>query len=310
MISPHLKVVIDLSRIRRNAEEIKARTHVELWATIKADAYGLGAAQVAGALAGAVDGFCIFALHEAWAIELFTITGKEAIALGPPEEMDSAVWIEARVRPAVSTAGQARQLLAARPILCVDTGMQRFACPAEQIESVLSAGQIDQAFTHAIRVDQARALKALLGGRNIKLHAAASALLDHPEARLDAVRPGLALYLGAVRATARLVEARDSAGPVGYGQWPSPTGRHGIILAGYSNGLRPGPVMVNGRRQKLIEVGMQTAYVTLAASDNAGDEVVLLGGGITEAEVGFAWGTTPHQAIMQIARHGVREYIG
>ena len=65
-----------------------------------------------------------------------------------------------------------------------------------------------------------------------RLHAAGTALLGIPEARLDAVRPGLALYRGAVRVSAPLAEVHASAGPVGYSGFTPSTGRHGVILAG------------------------------------------------------------------------------
>ena len=52
---------------------------------------------------------------------------------------------------------------------------------------------------------------------------------------------------------------------------------HGVILAGYSHALHPGPCLVNGRRSKMIEVGMQSAFVETSAQDRPGDEVVLLG---------------------------------
>jgi len=152
-------------------------------------------------------------------------------------------------------------------------------------------------------------LREVTAGRNLRLHAAATALLDQSEARLDAVRPGLALYRGAVRTTARLADVRRSAGAIGYGGWRSESGFHGVILAGYSHGLRPGPVMVNGRRQRITEIGMQSAYVTLDEGDRMGDEVVLLGEGLTEAEVGFAWEATPHQVVLVMAGMGGRSYI-
>src|SRR5207248_8327019 len=119
VMSPQVSVTIDLERVRQNAREVAARAGVGVWATIKADAYGLGAAPVAAALADVVDGFCVFSLDEATAIELWRLTGKSAIGLGPPKALDPAPWIEAHVRPAVSNAEQARTLRAARPILCV-----------------------------------------------------------------------------------------------------------------------------------------------------------------------------------------------
>jgi alanine racemase len=312
MISQHLRVTVDLARVRRNAADVAARVRVPVWATIKADAYGLGAADVARALADVpgVAGFCVFALEEATSIDLWNLTGKPAITLGPPATLDAQVWRAAHVRPAVSTPEQAAPLADARPILCVDTGMQRFACPPERVSPAIDAGKIDEAFTHATRLEHVAALRERTAGRRIVLHAAATALLDVPAAYLDAVRPGLALYRGAVRVTARLTDVRRSAGPIGYTGWVSETGHHGVILAGYSQHLRAGPVRVNGRRQRITEIGMQSAYVTLHPDDRPGDEVVLLGEGLTEADVAAAWNATPHQALLTLAEAGARQVLG
>jgi len=310
MISTHVSVRVDLGRVRANAAAVAARVGAPVWATIKADAYGLGAARVAGALRDVVEGFCVFSLEEAEGIDLWRLTGKPAIAMGPPSSLDPARWIAAHVRPAVSTVDQAARLADAAPLLCLDTGMQRFACPAKDVPAVLEAGRITEAFTHATRVEHVRRLREVTAGRNLRLHGAATALLDEPEARMDLVRPGLALYRGAVRVSARLADVRRSSGAIGYGGWVSESGYHGVIVAGYSNGLRPGAVMVNGRRQRITEVGMQSAYVTLDEADQLGDEVVLLGDGVGEAEVAFAWGVTPHHAILAMAGMGVRGYVG
>src|SRR6266699_2634155 len=98
MISSHVNVSVDLGRVRRNAEEVAARVGVPVWATIKADAYGLGAERVARALAGVVEGFCVFALAEGEGIDLWKLTGKAAIALGPPETLEPRRWSAAHVR--------------------------------------------------------------------------------------------------------------------------------------------------------------------------------------------------------------------
>jgi len=308
MLSPQVQPHIDLARIRANARDLAARTRTPIWATIKADAYGLGAARVAPALADLVEGFCVFALEEAQAIDLWNLTHKPAIALGPPSTLDPAPWLAAHVRPAVSTIEQARALAPARPILCVDTGMQRFACPVPDVPAVLDAAPIDEVFTHATRLEHVERLRQATAGRKVRLHAAATALLDEPAARLDATRPGLALYRGAVRTTAPLADVRTSSGLVGYGGWKSQTGHHGAIIAGYSNGLRPGPVLVNGRRQQITEVGMQSAYVTLHPDDQLGDPVTLLGDTLTESDIAFAWSVTPHHALLTMAQMGTRTY--
>jgi alanine racemase len=310
MAISHVAVTVDLGRVRQNARAVAARVGVPVWATIKADAYGLGAAQVAAALKDVVAGFCVFALEEAEAIDLWGLTGKPAITLGPPATLEPARWLTAHVRPAVSTAEEARQLAGASPLLCVDTGMQRFACPPGEVMAALDAGTVREAFTHATRLEHVERLRQVTAGRPVKLHAAATALLEEPEAWLDGVRPGLALYRGAVRTSATLADVRQSRGPIGYGGWQSEGGHHGVILAGYSNGLRPGPVSINGRRQRITEIGMQSAYVTLDAGDGLGDEVVLLGEEIGEADVAFAWQATPHQALLVMAEMGPRAYVG
>jgi alanine racemase len=146
------------------------------------------------------------------------------------------------------------------------------------------------------------------GGRALRLHAAGTALLDDPAARFDAVRPGLALYRGAARVATRLVEARDARGPAGYSGFVSPTARHGVILAGYSNGIRAGVCHVNGARRQILEVGMQSAFVELGPDDQVGDEVVLLGDGLGEDDVAAAWLVSPQEALVRLCGAGERQY--
>jgi alanine racemase len=301
-----VKVMVELKRVRENALAIRRRVGVDVLAVVKADAYGLGAAEVARAIGDVVAGFCVFSLAEAQVADLWNAAKKPILAFGPSEGMDAADFVAAHVRPAVWTVEQAARLCDASPVLCVDTGMQRFACPADQIEFVLRAGECREAFTHAIRLEHVYALTERVGNRGLKLHAAASGLLDEPAARLDAVRPGIALYRGAVRVTARLLEVRDGGQPAGYGGFIVP--RFGIIRCGYTNGLRPGPCLVNGARQTILEVGMQSSYVQIGATDKAGDEVILLGDGLTEAEVAQAWKTTEHQVLVSLTRAGRRTY--
>jgi alanine racemase len=303
----HVQVRVDLARIRANAEAVRRLVGVPVLAVVKAGAYGLGAGEVAPVLSDLVDGFCFFSFEEAAAAGLWERLGKPSLTLGPPDA-DPPAYRRFQVRPAVATVAAAGYYREADPILSVDTGMQRFGCPREQVPDALRAGGCREAMTHATHFEQAEQLADLLGGRGLRLHAAASSLLDVPEARLDAVRPGLALYRGAARVTTRLLDVRDSTGPAGYTGFTVP--RHGVIPAGYSNGLRPGPCLVNGHPSRVLEVGMQSAYVQCAPGDKAGDEVVLLGDALTEAEVAAAWGTPPHAVLLYMARMGRREYAG
>ena len=307
--SPRPIVQIDLSRVQANARDITRRVGVPVYAVVKADAYGLGIQNVVPAIKDIVAGFCVFSLAEAVADSLWKLGGKPIIAIGPPESSNAADYLSQHVRPAVSDAVQSRpEPRAANPILSVDTGMQRFACPAENVEAALIAGDIRAAFTHAVNPQQVDRFLEILGNRKLLRHAAGSALLNDPPAWLDAVRPGLALYTGAVNISVPLIETRDTHPPAGYSGFSA--SRHGVILCGYSTGLRPGPCIVNGQPRRVLEVGMQTSYVELGPNDHAGDSVILLGDALTEAAVANAWKCSPQNVLTELCRIGRRQYVG
>ena len=162
---------------------------------------------------------------------------------------------------------RARELRKTNPVLSVDTGQQRFACAPEHTAAVRDAGDCREAMTHAIALPQVERFLQVVQSWNtdgLFCHAAGSALLGEPAARLNAVRPGLALYRGAVRVTARLIDARDSTGPAGYTGFIAQ--RFGVILAGYSDGLRAGPCLVNGVVRRVLEVGMQSSFIELGTN--------------------------------------------
>jgi len=294
-------VSIDLPCVRRNAEQIRYRVGVPVIAVVKADAYGLGARDVVRTISDVVDGFCVFGFAEVRQAGLHELKGKSILAVGPRGDAAADEFSAAGVTPAVYTVEQAEQYKSAAPALCVDTGMQRFACPPEQVAAALAVGGVSQAFTHAVRPQQAAQLVELVGGRGkLPLHAAGSSLLHDPSCRLDAVRPGLALYRGAVRISARLFEVHDTRGPAGYSGFES--ARHGVILCGYSHGLRRGPCLVNGRRSCILEVGMQSAFVEAAPADRIGAEVVLIGDSLEADEIATAWKASPQEVLVSLLR--------
>jgi len=301
-----VRVHVNLGKIRAAAEEIRRRTRVDVLAVIKADAYGLGARDVAEAIADVVQGFCFFSLKEAIAANLDPKWRKPSILLGPPGSMVPQDYISLDLRPAVSNVQQAAALRNANPILCVDAGMQRFAAPAGEIDRVIEAGGCREAFAHAPTMEQVRRFKEITAGKGLKLHAAASSLLDDQDAWLDAVRSGIALYRDAIAVTSNLVEAHDAHGPAGYTGFTAR--RFGVILCGYSNGLRKGPCLVNGQLRRVLEVGMQSAFVEIGDKDKTGDEVVLLGEGLMPETIAKDWNCTPHEGIVSLAGSGVRDY--
>ena len=308
LFNPYVTVHIDLDRIRANVEQIHALVKVPIMAVVKADAYGLGASKITAAIGEIVDSFCVFDLQEATDAQIYRRTGKRTLALGPPSSMNAADWRASGVTPTISNLEQAVLLRAAHPALCVDTGMQRFACPPERIDAVFKAGECREAFTHGTRVEHATKLKELCYKFAVPLHASATALLHEPAAILDAVRPGLAIYRGAARVVTTMVEVHDSTGPAGYGGFDAP--RHGVIMMGYAHGLRPGVCSVHGETRRVLEVGMQTAFVEAAPGDRVGDPVALMDDTVNDQVLAELWGVSPHEVLLHLCGSGRRQYSG
>jgi len=308
-----VQVNIDLARVRTNVAAIAKSTGVDVIAVVKSDAYGLGVRAIVEAIADLVAGWCVFSPDEANDVSKWNARSKPILILGPSTNEDAKELAKLRIRPSVWSVEEAKRLRLAKPVLCVDTGMRRFACPRENVDAVIAAGEIDEAFTHATRIEYVKMLLSIVGDRGLRLHAAASALLDDSAARLDAVRPGLAMYRGAAKVSCRLIEIHRGGRPAGYSGFVAE--HFGIILCGYSQGLCRGPCLINGQRRRVVEVGMQTAFVEIGAHDRNGDEVVLLGdgslgGGLTEAEVAAAWDVSEQQVLRTLCGAGIRSYRG
>ena len=298
-------VTIDLAAIRDNVTRIARETGVDVLAVVKADAYGLGIQRVSAAISDVVAGWYVFDLAEAVEGGLGQF-GKPTIALRG-DSTDPADYVQHRVRPVVWDINRAHLLKQAAPVLAIDTGQQRFACHPEEIGAILKAGEITEAFTHATKPEHVATFASLTAGRSLRRHVAGTSLLKNPDAWFDAVRPGLALYENAVTVTAPLIEVRNSRGPAGYSGFEVP--RFGVIRAGYSNGVRPGPAWVNGRATRILEVGMQTSFIECERIDQVGDDVTLLGEDLSPQLVAAAWGCSPQQVLVHLCRAGERVYV-
>lgn len=299
------KLSVDLEAIRSNARAIRERTGVDVIGVIKADAYGCGMRRVVEAIDDIVTGWYVLHPHEAIEKKLSDVSLKPVLAGAPVFDDDVDELIRHRIRPAVWNLEMLRRFERAGPVLAIDTGMQRFACPASELESMMNAHRFDEAFTHAAQRERVDLLRQLVENRIRRLHAAGSALLDDPTCWLNAVRPGIALYRNAITITTPLVEVRDGSGPVGYSGFES--SRHGVILCGFTNGLRPGPCFIGDCVQKVIEVGMQSAFVAIGPNDRVGDQVELLGKNVPLDSIAGDWKCPEQEVLTTMNRIGFGE---
>ena len=355
-------VEVDLDRIRHNVRALTP-PGVELMAVVKADAYGHGDLPVArAALDAGASWLGVALVEEGLRLRLAGIE-TPILVLSEAPEGSEAVLLAHRLTPSLYTRpGLARLAGAARGPVAVhvkiDTGMHRVglwppdAAPAFALE-VRDAGlQVEGLWTHLAKseddeVTTKMQLDRLAGvvesAREAGLvpryvHAANSGgVLRHPEAHLDLVRPGIAIYglppaagVGegfdlrpALTWRSRVAHAKrlETGERVSYGlhyelERPSWIA---TIPVGYADGYprsTTGEVLVRGARCRVAgTVTMDQLIVDCADREvAAGDEVVLLGRQgdeeVSAWELAASAGTVAYEIVSRIGPRVPREYRG
>jgi alanine racemase len=214
------RVEIDAGRLRHNAGEVGRRAGRPILAVLKNNGYGCGLVNVARVLEPleGVAGFAVVKLHEAVTLRESGLT-KPILLMGPFDAGELTSIVANRIMPMIYTPmGSAIDRVAAamrRPVplhVCVDTGIGRVGVPFRRAASLIRdlasrrsvaiAGMM-MTFTEDPEFDPEQlgrfeALSRELQEAGVKLgrrHAASSfALFERPDAFLDMVRPGMALY--------------------------------------------------------------------------------------------------------------------
>lgn len=218
---------VDTGAIVGNARSIRAwlrRPETRIMAVVKADAYGHGATQVARAVhASMADAwFGVATVAEAAEVRA-ALPDARICVLEPWIESESEDLVDCRATPVVSDPASvaALQTAASRrsirlPVhIELDTGMGRcgvrpcelaaltdavLQSPALRLEGLLThfpdaEGDPRQVYEQIAMLRRAANAVRKRSGGPLLLHAANSAgLILHPEAALDMVRPGMALY--------------------------------------------------------------------------------------------------------------------
>jgi alanine racemase len=302
------ELTIDLGAVRRNARTLlRALDGSQLWAVVKANAYGHGAVDVAAAVldegAGAL---CVATVAEG--LELRAEFGLARILVMGPTASSREV-AEAREARLELAWWEPELPDGVRVHLKLDTGMGRWGLaelPAVRPDVVglmshLATADSDPAFAEE-QVERFRAATEPYAGlmRHVANSAAALAL---PSARFDAARCGVALYglspFGddpaghglepalSWRSYLAQVKRLEPGESTGYGRRfvaEAPTWI-GIVPVGYADGFRRDltgtEVRVAGEPRRVVGVVSMDAFaVELERQEPVGAPVTILGHGV------------------------------
>jgi alanine racemase len=316
------EITIDLGAVRRNVRRLlDVLDGAELWAVVKADGYGHGAVDVAGAARGAgAAALCVATVPEALELRREYPTAR-IVVLGPASFREAAQARDARLELTVGAADVPESV----PVhLKVDTGMGRWGLselvtPASNVIGIMShlaSADCDAAFTGR-QVERFRALTAPYP--HLTRHIANSAgALRYPGSRFDAARCGIALYglspFGedpardglepALRWDSELAQVRllQSGESTGYGRRfvaERPTWI-GIVPVGYADGFRRDltgtTVRVAGEPRRVVgTVSMDALAVELDGELPVGTPVVLVGHGVLMEDHARVAGTITYE---------------
>jgi alanine racemase len=321
------ELTVNLGALRRNVRTLlRALDGAELWAVVKADGYGHGAADAAGAALGAgAAALCVATVPEALALRREFPVAR-ILVMGPAGNREVGQARDARLELAVSSGEIPAGV---RVHLKLDTGMGRWGLselPVPPIEVVglmshLATADTDAPYTEW-QIERFRVATAPYS--HLTRHIANSAgALRYPSSRFDAARCGIALYglspfgtdpvedglepvLGWTShlAQTRLLRTGESTG---YGRryvaerdtWI------GIVPVGYADGFRRDltgtQVRVAGEMRSVVgTVSMDAIAVELDRELPVGAPVVLIGHGVLAEAHARVAGTITYELLARI----------
>jgi len=358
------RAIVHLDRLGHNLRLLQELAGERpLWPAIKANAYGHGAEIVARHLVGlGCERLCV--ARPAEAIELleagvrarFVILSAclpEAAGEIVAHDLEPAVCTSELVEALARAAGRAGKQVAVH--VAVDTGMGRIGVRPEEVKPLLARCRahsevvVRGLMSHFPRADEAdksysleqlerfRSVLEALGGVDVGLvHLANSAaLFDLPDARFDAVRPGISIYglrppnapqsprvaelQPVLEWRTRITFLKEVPADTGlsYGHFFR-TQRESLIATlpvGYGDGLHRLlsnrlEVLVGGARCPQVgRITMDQSLVDVSALRGrvaVGDEVVLIGRQgeeeVSADELADAIGTINYEVVTSIAR--------
>jgi alanine racemase len=321
------EITIDLGAARRNARRLlEALEGSALWAVVKANAYGHGAVDVAGAvLAEGATALCVATVSEG--LELREeFTGVRILVMGPSSGREVALAREADLE---LTVWELPVPDGVRAHVKLDTGMGRWGLselpePGANVVGLMTHLATADSDPEFARGQVERFEEATRGHAQLVRHAANSAAaLRIPEARLDAARCGIALYglspfegdpaddglAPVLRWESRLEQVKllRAGDSTGYGRRFTAESETwiGVLPVGYADGFRRDmtgtEVSVQGKRCPVVgTVSMDAIAVRLDEELPAGTPVTLIGDGVLAEEHAQVAETINYEIVARI----------
>jgi alanine racemase len=316
------EITIDLGAVRRNARRLlDVLEGSQLWAVVKADAYGHGAVEVSRvALEEGASALCVATVDEGLALRA-SFPQARILVMGPAGAGELARVREQRLELAVWEPPFPEDI----PLhMKHDTGMGRFGAtlppdvPANAVGlmSHLATADTDVDFANE-QVDRFRAETESMP--ELERHIANSAAaLRLPASRMSAARCGIALYglspfgtdpaedglvpVLSLRSSLAQVKRLDAGESTGYGRRfvaERPTWI-GLVPVGYADGFRRDltgtDVLVDGERRQVVgTVSMDSFAVELPRELPSGTPVTLIGDGLRVEEHAARAGTINYE---------------
>lgn len=329
-----LRLVTDLQAIRYNVERIKKKSDKRIYAVVKANAYGHGAAMVAAHTEDLVDGFAVATVNEGIALRNAGVT-KPIIVLSF-DVNNTGGALEYGLTPCVYTKAHidALSICGVRHAhLAIDSGMHREGVRPEYAQDILKYAKyrgvsIDAVYTHYACADSINKQNKEFDAVDfdgLRHTSATSAYISGLDS-YDCLRVGLAVYgypsgygfITALKVTSNVLNVLDvkRGESIGYdlAYTPERDAKIAIVGGGYADGIKRSysgaEVLINGERVSIVgRVCMDSFSVDVKDVDvKVGDEVVIIGDGLTAETFAKKANTIPYEVLCGFDTKRARRY--
>ncbi len=306
------KLVIHLSKIRKNVLAVKSVTNKKIISVVKANAYGHNAIRVANSLLDIVDMFAVANMREA---KLLATNGikKDILVLSKTTEYDTSF---SNIIYMVDDKNYIPNH--ARVHIAVNSGMNRYGVDSRKEFLTLckklkrNKNSIEGVFSHFYSVNkencnrQINRFKNIVGDIDLPVHFSSSHSLDI-DLPQTYVRLGICQYYASKEIHTQVVDLHSvkKGEHIGYGQMRAKDDCVVAVLPiGYADGLdlRLGnnwQVTINGRDYQIVgKICMDCCFAVVDRKVKLGDKVIFFDGDITK--IARAVGSTEYEQMCRL----------